>query len=348
MRISLCEIILSDENPAEKIKRVQLLKAGKYKYYDESTLEITTDMLSKMKNNFDNRVKKNDLAIDYYHMAYGDAAGWITAVTLENGGTELWIDVEWTDEAKEKILGKKVKYLSADFDLDYMDNETGEKYGPTLNGGGLTNRPFIKGMQAILSEISAFIDKDPEKIDHIKKLLSETQDKGLTIMNFDELKKALVSVQLSNEQKQEVARLIGIEDRGVKLSEEVVSLKAQIKAKDEQLAENSKKLAEVQKDAEFSTLLSEGKAVPAQKDAYLKGDMAEFARLSVPVNAKPAGSGSNPTATLSDQPKTAEEAEDKIIQLAEEKRKANSALTVEASTALVLAENPELKKLLNA
>lgn len=347
MRINLCEIILADENPADKIKRVQLLKAGKYKYYDESTLEISTDMLSKMKVNFDNRVKKNDLAIDYYHMAYGEAAGWITGVTLENGGTELWIEVEWTDEAKEKILAKKVKYLSADFDLDYMDNETGEKHGPTLNGGGLTNRPFIKGMQAILSEISAIIDKSPEKIDDIKKLLSETQNKGQEIMTFEELKKALVTAQLSDDQKKEVVRLIGVEDRGVKLSEEVVSLKAQIKAKDEEIAENAKKLAEVEKKSQFSKLLSEGKAVPAQEDAYMKGDMAEFARLSVPMNSKPTGSGADPK-TLSDAPKTAEEAEDKIIQLAVEKRKANTALSVEASTALVLAENPELKKLLTA
>jgi phage I-like protein len=150
MRLNLCEIKFADE--VKDISKIQVLRAGKYKYWDDSTLEITTDMLRNMKKNFDSNVLKIDCAIDYFHNSFAEAAGWIKAIMLENSDTELWAEVEWTEEAKEKILSKEIRYVSADFNMNYKDNETGIEHGVTLNGAGLTNRPFVKGMNPILSE----------------------------------------------------------------------------------------------------------------------------------------------------------------------------------------------------
>jgi phage I-like protein len=335
MRINLSEILFA--NDTKDISKVQLLRAG------ESSLEITTDMLRNMKKNFDSNVRKVDCAVDYFHNSFAEAAGWIKDVVLENSDTELWIAVDWTEAAKEKILSKEIRYLSADFDMNYKDNETGIEHGPTLNGGGLTNRPFVKGMNPILSEFSAIIDNSPEKLDHIRRILFNTPKKGTEIMNFDDLKKALVSIQLSDDQKKEIARLMGIESKDVKLSEEVQVLKATVAEKDKEIVKLSDESKALKKEAEFAVLLSEGKAVPAQKEAYLTGNMAEFVKLSVPVNLSASGSGKGDEGK---EAKTAAEAEEKLQKFAEEKRKADPKLSIQESIGLALSENPDLKKLL--
>ncbi len=351
MRVNLSEIKLADG--AKDIGKVQLLKAGKYKQWEATFLEITSEMLSKMKLNFDNMVKKIDLAIDYSHNAYDEAAGWIKSVSLENNGSELWCEVEWTEDAKEKILNKEFRYLSADFDLDYEDNETGVKHGVTLNGGGLTNRPFVKGMSAILNEISVTIDKNPEKIDDIRRILNDPPKQGTKTMNFEDLKKALVSIQLSDDQKKEIARLINLNSPDVKLSEEVTTLKKAVEDKQKEivlLSEEKKalqlKVETAAKEAEFSVLLSEGKAVPAQKEAFLKGDMSEFLKLAVSVNLSEKGTGTLPTNPA--DIKTKEQAEAKVEQLSQEKMKVNTSLQFHEAMAQVLSENPELKKLVTS
>ncbi len=64
-----------------------------------------------------------------------------------------------------------------------------------------------------------------------------------------------------------------------------------------------------EKENSFTKLLSEGKAVVAQRDAFLKGDMDEFIKLAQPVNLKAAGSGAGNDETDSDS---------KVMKLAEE------------------------------
>lgn len=341
MRLNLAEIKFSEET--KDISKVQVLRAGKYKYWDDSTLEITTDMLRNMKKNFDANVLKVDCAIDYFHNSFAEAAGWIKEIVLEASDTELWAVVEWTEEGKEKILSKEIRYLSADFNMNYKDNETGIEHGATLNGAGLTNRPFVKGMNPILSEISGIIDKSPEKIDDIQRILSEIHKKGNKTMSFEDLKKSLVSIQLSDDQKKEIARLAGIESKDAQLSDEVAALKIALKSKEDEVARLSDENKKIQKESEFSVLLSEGKAVPAQKDAYMTGNTAEYARLSVSVNLSASGSGNTAGGK---EPSTAEEAEEKVVTLAQKKIDANPALDMAAAISLVLSENPALKKLM--
>lgn len=342
MRVNLSEIKF--EESGSDISKVQLLRAGKYSQWDGASLEITTSMLREMKINFDSNVRKVDCAIDYFHNSYAEAAGWIKEIILENSDTELWCVVEWTDAAKEKILSKEIRYLSADFTMKYVDNESGQEYSVVLNGGGLTNRPFVKGMNPILDELSAGIDKNPEKIDDIRRILFNNTDKGTSDMNFEDLKKAIVTVNLSDEQKKEVARLIGLDGKEVKLSEENLSLKALLDAEKKNAEKLSDENKALKKEAEFNVLLSDGKVVPAQKDAFMKGDMAEFVKQAVVVNLSASGSGVPSQAA---EPKTKEEAEDKVIKLAEEKQKATAGLSVSDAISAVLSENPALKKLIN-
>lgn len=321
------------------ISVVQLLKAGKYRHYGEE-LDISTDVLRLMKRNFDNNVKKVDLAIDYFHASYAEAAGWIKDVILKEGDTELWIKVEWTREAEKKIRDKEVRYLSADFDPIYEDNETGEEFRYVLNGGGLTNRPFVKGMNAILSEISE-VDISKEKREAINRILTDNPIEEVKPMEFSELKKELVT--LSEDQKREVVKACGVDP--VKLSEENKQLSEKLEAEKTKNKELSETIEKQEKEAEFAVLLSEGKAVEAQREPFMSGNMSEFVKLSVPVNLSEKGTGTGAPAKT-EKPKTAEEAEAKIIELAEAKMKENVKLSEIEATDIVLSENPDLKKLI--
>lgn len=328
------EINLAEDSD---ISEVQLLRAGKFDYYGEP-LDITADTLKNMKKNFDKKVLKSDLAIDYFHASHAEAAGWITEVVLKNKDTELWVLVDWTDKAKEKILAKEVRYLSVDFEWNYIDNETRVQHGATLKGGGLTNRPFVKGMNPVLSEFMHKFDKNeikPETIINGSKKLQTTEKEN--DMTLSEIKQAIVI--LSDDEKKEVGTMLGLEAKDIKLSEENVSLKEDNK-------KLTKQLEDQKKEAEFSVLMSEGKAVPAQKDAYLKDDMAEFVKLAVKVNLEAEGSGNPKLEDKKTDPKTAEEAEDKVIKLSAEKRKADENLSEAEAYSQVLSENPELEKLI--
>ena len=138
----------------EDIKTVQLLRTGNFKYGGYGAFDITSDNLRQLKSNFDSNVRRVKIAVDYFHASYAEAAGWIEAIELRNADNELWITVDWTAEAVEKIMGKEIRYLSADMDFNYMDIESGVEFGCVLMGAGLTNRPYIKDMKAIISELS--------------------------------------------------------------------------------------------------------------------------------------------------------------------------------------------------
>jgi len=137
----------------EDFSEVQLMRTGKFMHPFFEDFEITEDMFKSFKKNFNKKVKKVDIAVDFSHRSGDEAAGWITKVILRENNTELWIGVEWTENARQKIIGREFRYMSADFTTQFIDNETGKDFGPTLNGGALTNRPFIKDMESVLSEL---------------------------------------------------------------------------------------------------------------------------------------------------------------------------------------------------
>jgi len=167
------------ELPNKDITTVQLIRTGDFSQYGEKII-ITEETLREFKLNFDRRVRRVDIAVDYFHESYSDAAGWIKEIELRNNDTELWINVEWTSKAKQKILDKEIRYISADFSLHYEDSETKEEFGATLYGAGLTNRPYVKDMQAILHE--------NQKLNEDKKMSTSFEDimKSLSSLSDDE------------------------------------------------------------------------------------------------------------------------------------------------------------------
>jgi len=324
----------------EDFSEVQLMRTGKFMHPFFDDFEIDEDMFKSFKKNFDSKVKKIDIAVDFSHRSDLEAAGWIRKVELREKNQELWITVEWTEVARQKILDKEFRYMSADFTTNYVDNETGKKFGPTLNGAGLTNRPFIKDMEAVLSDL----DVSDKKRQAIEEILNEKpeEEPEMSKMTPEESKAYIAT--LSDEEKNDMGLI-----KEVTLSDD--EAKAKLEASEKENKELSEKLATEKKDREFSTMLSEGKACEAQREAFMSDNVAEFAEKAVKLNDKTEGNGGEPEKKKNDDdkgPKTFDEAQDKIVKLCEARMKEDKTLNVGDVHKEVLSENPDLEKIMEA
>lgn len=277
-------ILLSDTKGAEGApKRIQILRTGVYYHEELGELPITPEMLKQMVLNFQANVRGVDLAMDYSHESGDIAAGWFKAVSLENNGTELWAEIDWTPLASKRIADKEFRYVSADFSFDYQDNETLQKFGPTLQGAALTNRPFVKNMAPAV-ELNE--GKGEKKMGKTAKLAG---DGGVADVGDNQPDPSAVDAD---------GKPLTPEAKLAKLEAEMASLKTQYAAC---MAENAKlkeagaatakDLAAAQKKSKFDVMLSEGKVVPAQREAFMSDNFEEFASKAKAVKLSEIGSG---------------------------------------------------------
>lgn len=149
-------IVLSEEGLTGE---VQVLRTGTFHHPTYGKFTIKKEDLANMVKNFhESRPKPpTEMVVDWEHMSTAEppvrapAAGWVK--DLVQRGDKLFALVEWTDEAAGEIKVKKYRFISPEFNLNYVDKESGHKIGPTLLSVALTNRPFLEGMEpVILSE----------------------------------------------------------------------------------------------------------------------------------------------------------------------------------------------------
>ncbi len=259
-------IKLSDVSK-DGIQGIQIFKAGVFNHLWYGEINFTPAIFLAMVQNFKDNVLQIDCPIDYDH-EMGEAAAWIKDLYLSQDQTELWANVKWTPPGKVAIDDQLYRYLSGDFVWNFVDNEKSLEYGPVLWGAALTNRPFLKGM-APTTELNDI--------------------NGGMNMN-------LVELQAENSRLSEKIRVLGVSADASQA--EVKSLKEAIDASGVKLkaleTENVTLKANVAtsaKEAQFAVLLSQGKAVPAQKESFMAGDMIKFAELAGQTNQQTTGSG---------------------------------------------------------
>lgn len=281
--------------------RIQLMRVGNFKSDQYGAFKITRDTLAAMLSNFEANVRGYEdgaLPIDYFHENDKEAAGWIKKLTLEADGTELWADVEWTPRAAEKIASREIRYTSAEFHFNYQDNETQKKFGPTLFGAGLTNRPFIKGMDAVIELAEEEgnqmnLEQALAKIAELEKQIAAMKSGG---DDMDMMKKELADAKAKCEEYEASAK------------------KA---AEEKEAAEKAKALAE--KKGKFDKMLAEGKVCEAQREPFMADDTIKFAESAKPVKLSTEGTGAG--AGEEDAGKSAEdEVEEKAKKLSAEKK----------------------------
>lgn len=147
--VAFSEAAVADTNVANSYW-VQALTAGDFDHWLFGTVTLNEQRFTNMFNNFKSGVPQAEIAIDYEHgmdMSKGyQASGWLRDMRLTDERLD-WL-IEFTDTALEEIREKKWKYFSAEFTDLYEDNQS-NLFLDVVLGGGLTNRPFLKGMQAL-------------------------------------------------------------------------------------------------------------------------------------------------------------------------------------------------------
>lgn len=133
---------------------IQAMTLGDYEHPMHGKISLTMDRIKRFADNVNNNVRTQQLDIDYEHKATsGEAAGWVKAAEARSNG--LYLLVEWTAQAAQKIKEKAYKYFSPEF-VDEWTHPQGGTFKDVLFGGGITNRPFLKDILPInMSEFFA-------------------------------------------------------------------------------------------------------------------------------------------------------------------------------------------------
>jgi hypothetical protein len=325
-------------------ERVQLLKCGTYFHAQYGTFEISPPDLLSMKKNFDDRVRKIDLAIDYKHDNDDIAAGWIKSLDLGRGGTELWAEVKWTPNGTRVLADREFRYLSAEFDFNYQDNESLKEFGPTLLGAGLTNRPVVKGMTPAV-ELTEGKKEGDSKMKTVEQLSEENKKLSEQVKTLSD---QVVQMKKDAEDKKDGGADDDQEDEMGNLKKQLADMQAKLDEANKKCADYETQMGELNKNKQlsekksrFDKMLSEGKAVEAQRDAYMKGDTDKFMELAQPVKLKAVGSGEGAgSGSGSDSDDPAAE----IKKLAEGFVKEKKVKSLSEGIIMARRENPELRK----
>ncbi len=299
-------------------KRIQVMRTGKFRHPD-GNFNITKEHLDGFVKNFNDNTRGIDIMLDYKHDSEAEAAAWFKGLEvqpLENANEYgLFAEVDWTEPGAEKVSKKEFRYVSADFTLRYKDNETGKDFGPVLLGAGLTNRPFIKGMEPVVQ-------------------LSENE-KGVTGMNLEQ---ALAKIA---ELEAKLAQMGGMPEQMGQMKQQLSDAQKEIDAYKAKEAEADKAVKMAEKTSKFDRMLSEKKVVEAQRAPFMADDFAKFAELAQPVlkDKKLSEGGEGGEGGEGDS-----DAQDQIIKLAEGLVKEGKVKSLRGGISMVLAD-PANKKL---
>lgn len=260
---------------ADVPNKIQVIRCGKFNANGQD-IEITPAILLSMKKNFESNIRKIDLAVDFAHKSDEEAAAWFKGLELSEDKQELWAVVEWTPDGKKALADKRYRYISADLNFNYQDNETKQQFGPTLLGAGLTNRPVIKGMEPVvqLSEGAPTMDPKDQQIQELQAKIAQLEKAAGGGGSGDGAGK-------------------GDDDEKMALKKQLADMtaKCQEYADKEKAAQADKAMAE--KKSEFDKMLSEGRVVEAQREPFMKDDMKKFVELQKNLNLSERGHGNS-------------------------------------------------------
>lgn len=135
--------------PGEPRNRIQIAQLGEFDHSRYGKVSITADDIKQWQTNLQHLPGGRAL-IDLDHRAdrmprNTEAAGWITDISLD--GDKAWGTVEWSDLGRKAITDKRYLFFSPSFGK--FKNETGETYDNTLQGGALTNKPYLTRMATV-------------------------------------------------------------------------------------------------------------------------------------------------------------------------------------------------------
>lgn len=245
---------------------IQILKKGKFRHPWYGILNFNEGFFDSMMSNFEADIPMSEISFDFIHQPDLGAAAWVLNLFKDNDA--FMATVELTDKGREAIKNKRFRYFSSSYTDDYVEyafedevDENGNvvskefkiSHGPTLLGGGLTNRPFIKGMKPVS------LSEDGSHVVELEEVVDVTQESKKEV--DEEMKKKLKDLESERDTLQaKVTELQAKEDENSKkelkdINEKLENVLAAITKAEEDEAEKSRKkeerkLEDVEKDLE--------------------------------------------------------------------------------------------------
>lgn len=142
---------------------IHLMSAGHWHTPWHGAFEMTPTDLADMVIHFEEGIglvaESGKAPLNYGHDMGGKAAGWITRVYLDNNGTELWGDIEWTPAGRKALEDGEYRYISPEWNPRNFAWENPEQEGELVEnvftGAALTNIPLFKKLKPIMASIDA-------------------------------------------------------------------------------------------------------------------------------------------------------------------------------------------------
>lgn len=279
------------DNEGGKYKRFkkQICQFGEYVDPNNTSKRMVLDKLfgKRLKENFDNG-KYGVVAVPLGHPRNSsELAAWnrgeMVNMELTDDGINAVIEIR-DDETAKSIENRNIPDVSMGFEDNYLDKKTGKFVGPLLKHVGLVVDPYIKGMRRFVplaDEVPAVLFSDSQDY--------EKEDKTMTVkIKNDREFDVEVTYAVDSENKTETvaagAEIEVPEDQAEAVKQQIADAEApKDNDKENELSEREKALADreavlaekevaaAKRDAEakFNKLLSDGKVVPAQKDAFM-------------------------------------------------------------------------------
>jgi phage I-like protein len=158
--VDLSKVVLSEgDTPSSWI---HAMTKGKYQHPVYGEIDFSTERLNRFAESVVKKVRDIDPDIDYDHKArIGDAAGWVKNAEVRADG--LYLFVEWTGDAVQKIKSKAYKYFSPEFLDEWEHPKSKTVFQDVLSGGAITNRPFLKDLSPLNLSEMLNPGEDPEE-----------------------------------------------------------------------------------------------------------------------------------------------------------------------------------------
>ena len=136
---------------------IEALPARIYHTPNYGEVQITKQKLARMIQNFNTRVRGQDIATDFDHgmdRAKGNqASGWYREFALRPSSQDptqpsLFARIELTNDAAQELKDKKWRYFSLEWLDDWQDNN-GDTHYDVVTGGAFTNKPVAKNIMPV-------------------------------------------------------------------------------------------------------------------------------------------------------------------------------------------------------
>ena len=204
-----------------------LLPVGRFydKRYGE--INISPEKIKMMADNF-GKFPSYEVPIKLGHSDGAKSPGKVIGVEAKDNGLEITMLVD--AETAKDINEKKYRYMSAEFEDNYLNKETGENVGAVLLGAALVNQPANPYMQPLMFADTTFnidFEGDGENMTEVETLRLDLSD----------VKAQLQGVRAEADEK-------------IKLAEEQAERIAQLEAQNKALLEERKRAEDAKNEAE--------------------------------------------------------------------------------------------------